>query len=78
MATNEQQWQEYEKWLAAFAFARTDDRHTKLKRKMEPGCGHWIDSGEPYRYQVWKLNADTVITQRYDCEFCARGDLREG
>ena len=58
----------------AFAFHREERRKTRLKRLCD--CGHWIDGSEPYRYQVWKLNMDAEITQRTDCEFCARGDLR--
>lgn len=65
---------EWEKHQNAFAFKRTEDRKTRLKRKCD--CGHWIDGGEPYRYQVWKINGDRTITQRTDCEFCAREDLR--
>lgn len=76
--TGREEYEAHERWLVAFAFSRIDERRTRLKRKMDPGCGHYIDGGEPYRYQVWKLNMDTKITQRYDCEFCARGDLREG
>lgn len=69
---------EHEAYLAwerrhtALAFHRTDERKTKLKRRCD--CAHWIDGGEPYRYQVWKFNCDTEITQRLDCEFCARVD----
>lgn len=73
-----EEYEAHERWLVAFAFDRVDERRTRLKRQCVPGCGHWIDAGEPYRYQVWKLNMDTTITQRLDCEFCARGDLREG
>lgn len=66
----------FEKWLCAFSFRRTETRRTILKRLLD--CGHWIDGSEPYRYQVWRLNLDPrgEITQRRDCEFCARSDLR--
>ncbi len=59
---------------AAFAFHRTDERHTRLKRHGD--CGHWIDGSEPYRYQVWLLNGEDRLGQRIDCEFCARDDSR--
>lgn len=72
------EYERHEKWLVAFAFERIDVRKTRLKRRCSPGCGHWIDGGEPYRYMVWKVNQDMTITQRYDCEFCARNDLKEG
>lgn len=68
----EYEWQLYEKWLAAYAFVRSCVRRARLKRRLD--CGHWIDGSEPYRYQVWKLNGDREISQRTDCEFCARGD----
>jgi hypothetical protein len=69
---------DYDSYLAwerkqeAFAFHRVDERKTILKRRCD--CGHWIDGTEPYRYQVWKLNSDTTISQRLDCEPCARRD----
>ena len=66
----------WERAQAAFAFARECVRRALLKRRCD--CGHWIDGGEPYRYQVWKLAGASSIDQRTDCEFCARGDLREG
>jgi hypothetical protein len=40
---------EWERKQDAFAFHRTDYRHTILKRKCDCGC--WIDGSEPYRYQ---------------------------
>lgn len=66
---------EYERWLTGFAFARECRRKARWKRLLD--CGHWIDGSEPYRYQVWKLNCETGIAQRTDCEFCCRGDLRQ-
>jgi hypothetical protein len=72
----ELEWREHERWLAAFAFARSVVRRARLKRRCD--CGHWIDGSEPYRYQVWKLNADRGITQRTDCEQCARDDEGRG
>lgn len=64
----------YERWLYATAFERTATRAARLKRKLD--CGHWIDGSEPYRYQVWRTNDQPrgVLSQRTDCEFCARGD----
>lgn len=56
----------------AYAFHRVDSRRTRLKRRLD--CGHVIDGSEPYRYVVWKLNGDVGITQRLDCETCARRD----
>lgn len=56
----------------AFAFHRVDVRRTRLKRRLD--CEHVIDGSEPYRYQVFKLNGAERITQRTDCEFCARVD----
>jgi hypothetical protein len=79
--TEDEQREEYERherWLVAFAFERVETRRTRFKRKCEPGCGCWIDGGELYRYMVWKMNQDAKISQRYDCETCARGDLAEG
>lgn len=67
----------YYSWLArqgALAFSRIAHRRAKLKRRLD--CGHVIDGSEPYRYQVWKGNGDAGLTQRTDCEFCARGDSR--
>lgn len=58
----------------AYAFHRVDLRRTRLKRRLD--CGHVIDGSEPYRYVVWKLNADVRISQRLDCEPCARRDAR--
>lgn len=65
---------DYERWLYAEAFSRTDERKTKLKRRLD--CGHWIDGSEPYRYMVWRTNDQPrgIISQRTDCEFCARRD----
>lgn len=59
-----------------FAFHRQERRRARLKRLLD--CGHWIDGIEPYRYQVWRLVSDPrgVISQRLDCEFCAREDSR--
>lgn len=74
----QEEYENYERWLHSYAFTREETRRTILKRQCTPGCGHWIDGGEPYRYQVWKLNMDSEISQRRDCEFCARGDLQEG
>lgn len=67
---------ELERWLLGYAFARSELRRTLLKRLCT--CGHWIDGGEPYRYQVWRLRlmAPGELEQRSDCEFCARVDLR--
>lgn len=68
---------DYLAWLrrqTVVAFARTCYRRAKLKRLCD--CSHWIDGSEPYRYQVWKMNGDAAITQRTDCEHCARRDLR--
>ena len=62
----------WERAQSALAFARDCVRHTKLKRRLD--CGHWIDGSELYRYQVWKRNCDHEISQRLDCEFCARVD----
>lgn len=62
----------WERAQTALAFERSEARRTILKRRCD--CGHWIDGGEPYRYQVWKLNRDPELTQRLDCEFCARVD----
>jgi hypothetical protein len=70
--TAEIEWRLHERWLAAYAFARTCTRRARLKRRCD--CGHYIDGSEPYRYIVWKLNGDAAITQRTDCEFCARAD----
>ena len=66
----------YQRWLYSFAFRREERRRTLLKRLCDCGC--WIDGGEPYRYQVWRLNVMPagVIEQRTDCEFCARVDNR--
>lgn len=71
-ADQEWEWREYQKWLEGFAFVRDCVRRARLKRRCD--CGHWIDGAEPYRYQVWKLNGDRQITQRTDCEWCARQD----
>ena len=60
--------------IGTTAFSRTCTRRSKLKRKLE--CGHWIDGSEPYRYHVSKCYGDAELTQRRDCEFCARVDLR--
>jgi hypothetical protein len=74
----EWEWQQQEKWLAAYAFVRSCVRRAKLKRQCD--CGHWVDgsvkgeTGALYRYQVWKLNGDRELTQRTDCEWCARVD----
>ena len=70
----ELEYQERERWLAAIAFARTCTRRARLKRPLD--CGHVIDGSEPYRYQVWRVNGDPrgAISQRTDCEFCARHD----
>ena len=68
---------DYLAWLkkqSALAFSRIANRRAKLKRRCD--CGHWIDGSEPYRYQVWKCNGDQTISQRTDCETCAREDLR--
>lgn len=72
---------EYWAWLEAELrshrpwFARTEYRHTRLKRRLD--CSHWIDGGEPYRYQVWlERDSGARIAQRTDCEFCARRDNR--
>jgi hypothetical protein len=58
----------------AFAFHREERRKTRLKRLCD--CGHWIDGTEPYRYAVWRLRSDPRgrVTQRLECEFCARAD----
>lgn len=65
---------EYERWLHGVAFARSELRHSRLKRRVDCGC--MIDGGEPYRYQVWRDNAAArgVIEQRTDCEPCSRVD----
>lgn len=60
--------------IGTVAFARTCTRRSSLKRKLE--CGHWIDGSEPYRYHVSKHYGDAEISQRRDCEFCAREDTR--
>lgn len=68
---------DYLAWLkrqGALAFSRIAHRRANLKRLCD--CGHWIDGSEPYRYQVWKNNGDAGLTQRTDCEPCAREDLR--
>lgn len=68
---------DYLAWLkrqSALAFSRIAHRKAKLKRLCD--CGHWIDGSEPYRYQVWKQNGDERLSQRTDCEACARADLR--
>lgn len=62
------------KHQSALAFSRIADRRALRKRRCD--CGHWIDGSEPYRYQVWKQNGDETISQRTDCEACARADLR--
>lgn|GEM_PF-6236031 len=55
-----------------FAFYRVVVRRARLKRRCD--CGHVIDGSEPYRYQVFKLRCERWITQRLDCEPCARAD----
>lgn len=68
---------DYLAWVkrqGALAFARVSDRRARLKRRCD--CGHVIDGSEPYRYQVWKYNGDAELSQRTDCESCARRDLR--
>ena len=65
---------EWEKVRATPEFSRTVVRRRKLKVKLD--CGHWIDGSELYRYQVWKYRDDPGITQRTDCEPCAREDNR--
>lgn len=62
----------WERAQTALAFERVETRKSILKRYLD--CGHWIDGSEPYRYQVWKRNCDPELTQRLDCEFCARED----
>lgn len=57
-------------WL----FYRSEVRRTRLKRLCD--CDHYIDGGEPYRYQVGKLAGAGELWQRLDCEFCARADAR--
>lgn len=67
---------DYERWLARYSFVRTVVRRALRKRLCD--CGHVIDGSEPYRYAVWRRNYDDrgVIHQRTDCEFCARADSR--
>lgn len=65
-------WHELERWLDGYSFSRTETRRAMLKRLCD--CGHWIDGSEPYRYMVWMLRRDRVLTQRTDCQFCARVD----
>lgn len=57
--------------LATVEFERVAYRRRRLKVRLD--CGHTIDGGEPYRYQVWKLS-DGGLQQRSDCEFCSRTD----
>lgn len=63
-----------EQRIGTTAFQRFCTRRARLKRTLE--CGHVVDASEPYRYGVWKLYGDTEISQRRDCEFCARSDIR--
>lgn len=58
------------------AFERTAKHATRLKRLLSPGCGHWIDGGELYRYYVAKLPEERELVQLYHCEPCAREDAR--
>lgn len=64
---------EWERKQNAVAFTRTETRCTRLKRRLD--CGHVIDGSQPYRYHVFKLNSDTSLNQRTDCEVCARADV---
>lgn len=69
--------EDYLAWVTrqgALAFSRIAYRRCRLKRRLD--CGHVIDGSEPYRYQVFKHSGDASITQRTDCETCAREDLR--
>lgn len=54
------------------AFARTETRHTKLKRRLD--CGHVVDGTEPYRYHVHKDRGREGVVQETACELCARRD----
>lgn len=73
--TDEEEWQEYERWLGAYSFQRIEVRKRRLKTQLD--CGHWIDGSEPYRYMVWRTNGMPRgrVEQHTDCEFCARRDL---
>jgi hypothetical protein len=64
----------WERSQSGVAFERTCTRRAILKRKLS--CGHWVDGSELYRYHVHKLNCDLELTQRLDCEPCARADAR--
>lgn len=62
---------EWEKTQQRAEFERIATRRRKLKVQLD--CGHWIDGSELYRYQVWKYRGEP-ISQRTDCEPCARKD----
>lgn len=65
----------WERRRSAVSFARECIRRARLKRRLD--CGHTVDGSEPYRYQVWRFNLDPPgVSQRTDCEQCARVDLR--
>lgn len=65
----------FEARLYEFAFRR-EDRRKRRSGIIVADCGHEIDNTEPYRYLVWRLNCDPrgQLSQRTDCEFCARAD----
>lgn len=73
--TDDEYWEyiEWEKRQATPCFSRAVVRVRKLKAKLD--CGHWVDGSDLYRYMVWKYPDDPEISQRTDCEVCARRDM---
>lgn len=67
---------EYERRLGGYEFERHDYRRSSRRRELEPGCGHVIDAGEPYRYGVAKVFEVPGLIQTYACDVCMRADHR--
>ena len=64
---------ELELELSAWAFHRTELRRSRrIRERWELACGHTVDVGEPYLYEVGRPRGLVGLVQVAVCEFCAR------